>query len=100
MKRHLSANDYSPENEKVTGYWHGKAAKLLGIEGIAVTKEAFEALRTNRHPLIGDKLRPRDSTVVLPITRSPSHTQLSFRLSSERFNASVVSTMPKSLVPL
>jgi len=63
MKRHLSANDYYSEHENVTGYWNGKAAELLGIEGESVTSEAFEALRTNRHPLTGEKLRPRAGTV-------------------------------------
>ncbi|MEO0510816.1 MAG: MobF family relaxase [Verrucomicrobiota bacterium] len=59
MKRHLSANDYYCENETVIGYWRGKAAELLGIEGQAVTAEAFEALRTNKHPLTDEKLRLR-----------------------------------------
>lgn len=63
MKSHLSANDYYSEGEKVTGHWQGEVAKMLGIEGEAVTKDAFEALRTNKHPLTGEKLRSRNGTV-------------------------------------
>lgn len=59
MKRHLSANDYYCENETVIGYWRGKTAEILGIEGQAVTAEAFEALRSNKHPLTEEKLRLR-----------------------------------------
>ena len=63
LKNHLSANDYYSEEETVIGYWYGKAAEMLGIHGKVVTPEAYEAIRTNRHPLTGDKLRPRDSKV-------------------------------------
>lgn len=63
MSRHLSANDYYSEGETIIGYWRGNAAKILGIEGTVVTREHFEALRNNKHPLTGEKLRPRDSMV-------------------------------------
>lgn len=58
LSRHLSANDYYSEGERVEGYWLGKGAEKLGLNG--VVKEAeFEALRTNRHPFTGEKLTPR-----------------------------------------
>lgn len=58
LSRHLSANDYYSEGERVEGYWLGKGAERLGLNG--VVKEAeFEALRTNRHPFTGEKLTPR-----------------------------------------
>lgn len=58
LSRHLSANDYYSEGERVEGYWLGKGAERLGLRG--VVKEAeFEALRTNRHPFTGEKLTPR-----------------------------------------
>ncbi|MGB0372013.1 MAG: MobF family relaxase [Opitutales bacterium] len=63
MKRHLSANDYYCEEETVVGYWRGKGAEMLGIEGQEVTADAFESLRTNKHPLSDEKLRPRNSDV-------------------------------------
>jgi len=59
MRRHLSANDYYSENEKIIGQWHGKAAQMLGLEGRDVTEDAFAALRSNRHPKTGEKLTPR-----------------------------------------
>ena len=63
MGRHLSANDYYSEGESVVGHWQGKAAELLGIQGQEVTQDTFEALRSNKHPLTGEKLRPRASKV-------------------------------------
>lgn len=59
LAKHLSANDYYAEGEKVEGEWTGLAAKALGLEG-AVEAEAFEALRTNRHPSTGARLTARD----------------------------------------
>lgn len=63
MRNHLSANDYYSESEKVTGQWHGKAARMLGLEGMSVTDTTFEALRSNRHPETGAKLTPRGPKV-------------------------------------
>lgn len=63
MSRHLSANDYYSENETVIGYWQGKSALALGLEGKEVTAQAFDALAINRHPENGGKLRLRDSKV-------------------------------------
>ncbi len=59
MSRHLSMNDYYSEGEHVAGHWHGRAAEHLGIAGDEVTKEVFESLASNKHPLSGERLRPR-----------------------------------------
>ncbi|MFD2256847.1 MobF family relaxase [Luteolibacter algae] len=58
LSRHLSANDYYSEGERVEGYWLGKGAEKLGLRGV-VKEEHFESLRTNRHPFTGEKLTPR-----------------------------------------
>lgn len=58
LSRHLSANDYYSEGERVEGYWLGKGAERLGLHG-AVREAQFESLRTNRHPFTGEKLTPR-----------------------------------------
>lgn len=58
LSRHLSANDYYSEGERVEGYWLGKGAEKLGLKG-TVKETEFEALRTNRHPITGEKLTPR-----------------------------------------
>lgn len=58
LKAHLSANDYYSEGEEVVGYWRGKGAQLLELEG-PVDPVDLEAVRTNRHPQSGEKLTPR-----------------------------------------
>ncbi|MBK1883758.1 relaxase domain-containing protein [Luteolibacter pohnpeiensis] len=63
MSQHLSMNDYYSEGEEVVGHWLGKAAEQLGIEGQPVRQADFEALRSNRHPQTGQKLRPRRAKV-------------------------------------
>jgi len=63
MSKHLSMNDYYSEGERVVGIWRGKAAKMLGLEGQSVDQKTFEALRSNRHPGTGEKLRPRSAKV-------------------------------------
>ena len=61
LSRHLVANDYYSENEKVTGLWMGKGAELLGLHGQAIGEKdaAFEALRTNRDPRSDEPLTQR-----------------------------------------
>jgi len=61
LANHLSANDYYAEKETVTGVWVGQAAERLGLAGRAIGAhdEAFERLRSNRHPLTGRKLTAR-----------------------------------------
>lgn len=45
------------------GHWRGKLAEIFGIEGHEVTTENFGALGNNKHPVTGEKLRPRSSKV-------------------------------------
>jgi len=58
LKRHLTANDYYAEGEKVEGEWFGQGARKLGLEG-AVDAETFELLRGNVNPLTGKRLTAR-----------------------------------------
>ncbi|MDA0810810.1 MAG: relaxase domain-containing protein [Verrucomicrobia bacterium] len=58
LAKHLRANDYYAEGEKIEGEWIGKGAKELGLEGV-VDAEHFEALRCNRHPITGEQLTAR-----------------------------------------
>ena len=69
LSHHLKKNDYWAEGEKeVNGEWIGEAARALGLSG-AVTEEAFEALRCNKHPTTGETL-----THWMENERSPSST--------------------------
>ena len=63
LRNHLSANDYYSESETVIGHWHGKAAKMLGLDGREVSNEVFEQLRSNKNPLTGNRLTPRKPKV-------------------------------------
>jgi conjugative relaxase-like TrwC/TraI family protein len=49
---------YYSENQEFNGYWGGKAAKMLGLEG-PVTEDAFRSLTRNLHPQTGEQLTPR-----------------------------------------
>jgi conjugative relaxase-like TrwC/TraI family protein len=61
LARHLSANDYYSEREKVVGAWTGQGAEQLGLETpIHPDDSAFESLRNNRNPMDTGKLTPRD----------------------------------------
>jgi len=62
-EKYLSQNVYYSENEKVVGRWRGKLAQRLGIEGQVATSAHFAALGDNKHPVTGEKLRPRSSKV-------------------------------------
>jgi conjugative relaxase-like TrwC/TraI family protein len=61
LSRHLAANDYYSEGEKVTGKWMGTGSGLLGLQGrtIEARDPAFEALRQNRDPTTGEPLTQR-----------------------------------------
>ncbi len=63
LRVHLSANDYYSESEKVVGYWHGQGAEKLGLLGVEVQEEHFQAIRNNQHPFTGEKLTPRSRIV-------------------------------------
>ena len=58
LKRHLTANDYYAEGEKVEGEWFGKGAEKLGLQG-TVDAETFELLRCNANPATGKRLTAR-----------------------------------------
>jgi conjugative relaxase-like TrwC/TraI family protein len=58
LKKHLSANDYYAEGEKVAGEWFGKGAERLGLGG-HVEASDFEAIRQNSHPQTGERLTAR-----------------------------------------
>ncbi len=58
--RHLSANDYYAEGERIRGQWMGHGAELLDLKG-EVTMEQFDAVRQGLHPTTGEFLRPRQN---------------------------------------
>ncbi|MDF1816538.1 MAG: MobF family relaxase [Verrucomicrobiales bacterium] len=55
----LSREDYYSESQEVIGRWYGKAAAMLG-RAKELTKETFERLCDNLHPLTGEQLTPRN----------------------------------------
>lgn len=55
----LAHGDYYISGEKTSGYWYGKLVEKLGISG-EVSREQFKSLTRNRHPVTGQKLKPRD----------------------------------------
>lgn len=58
--RHLAQNDYYAEGQRITGYWQGRGAELLGLAG-EVRSEQFEAIRQGLDPASGEFLRQRQS---------------------------------------
>ena len=56
--RHLSQFEYYG---KTLGVWQGPGVELLGLER-DVTKEAFERVIDNQHPITGQRLTPRMNT--------------------------------------
>lgn len=62
LVKHLAANDYYSEGESVTGFWIGKGASMLSLNGEVLTSQ-YESLRLNRHPSTGEKLTPRSPKV-------------------------------------
>lgn len=65
FKSHLSAADYFVEKEKAEcGYFLGKVAERLGLEGVAVTREGFTAfVECDMEALGADSGRPRTSEI-------------------------------------
>ena len=63
VSKHLSTNDYYEKDKQITGTWLGKACEVFGVEeNTAVSPEAFEAIRDNRHALSGAQLTVRHNT--------------------------------------
>jgi hypothetical protein len=58
--RHLSANDYYAEGERIRGQWMGRGADLLELNG-EVTLDQFDAVRPGLHPATGEFLRHRQN---------------------------------------
>lgn len=54
----LSKSDYYTSDQELAGYWQGRLATRLGIDGL-ISKESFFALCENLHPVSGDPLTPR-----------------------------------------
>lgn len=57
-KSYYSHSDYLSEGQELTGFWGGRAAKLLGLSG-EVDKTSFDRLCDNLHPINGQKLTLR-----------------------------------------
>jgi conjugative relaxase-like TrwC/TraI family protein len=53
-----SKEAYYSEGQEFTGFWGGKAAKMLGLSG-RVDELAFTRLCNNEHPFTGEQLTPR-----------------------------------------
>ena len=56
----LSKSDYYAEKGEIIGKWHGKTAKLIGLEG-EVKREEFTNLAYNKNPITGEQLTARNS---------------------------------------
>src|SRR4029453_9114328 len=63
--RHLEHSDYYAEGERVRGFWRGRGAKLLGLDG-ETRSDDFESLRQGLEPGTGKFLRPRKSADRIP----------------------------------
>jgi conjugative relaxase-like TrwC/TraI family protein len=57
-KSYYSTADYYTEGQELTGQWHGRAARLLGLEG-RIEQDDWDALCDNQHPLTGEQLTAR-----------------------------------------
>src|ERR1700735_2970635 len=56
---HLSRDDYFGKDAQEVPVYEGKTAELLGIKGMAATKESFYALCENKHPITKEQLTSR-----------------------------------------
>jgi conjugative relaxase-like TrwC/TraI family protein len=57
-KNYYAASDYYSQGQETVGEWGGKLADMLGLSG-KVTKEAFDRMVDNLHPVTGKQLTPR-----------------------------------------
>lgn len=97
----LQQADYYAEGQEIVGQWHGLAAVRLGLEG-KVSREAFQCLIENRHPLTGEQLTPRQKADRRPGTdftfNAPKSVSLLYAVSEDArimdgFRSAVVATM-------
>lgn len=61
----LRHEEYYAQGSEFPGIWYGKLADQLGLDRL-VTKEAFQAICQNLHPLSGEKLKPRNRKDAVP----------------------------------
>ncbi len=57
-KRYYAAADYYSQGQETVGLWGGKLAASLGLAG-TVTKDAFDRMVDNLHPITGERLTQR-----------------------------------------
>lgn len=86
-KRYYAVADYYSEGQELIGCWGGKAASMLGLEGV-VDKLSFERLCDNLHPTTAKPLTVRtraDRTVGYDFTFSvPKSVSLLYALSGDQ----------------
>ena len=86
-QRYYSTADYYNEGQEIIGSWGGKAARLLGLEGM-VDKHSFQRLCDNLDPRDGRPLTVRtrsDRTVGYDFTFSvPKSVSLLYALSGDK----------------
>jgi conjugative relaxase-like TrwC/TraI family protein len=85
-KHYYSSADYLSEGQEIIGSWGGRAAQMLGLEGV-VDKDSFERLCDNLDPRTGKQLTARtreDRTVGYDFTFSvPKSVSLVYALSGD-----------------
>lgn len=100
-KRYYAVADYYSEGQELIGCWGGRAATMLGLEGV-VDKLSFERLCDNLHPTTAKPLTVRtraDRTVGYDFTFSvPKSVSLLYALSGDQdildaFRSAVGDTM-------
>src|SRR6476620_9716604 len=85
-KRYYSTADYLSEGQEIVGVWGGRAARMLGLDGV-VDKESFDRLCDNLSPQDGKPLTARtrsDRTVGYDFSFSvPKSVSLMYALSGD-----------------